>query len=441
MKRLILFLFSLWLIFLCLSACDSAGTASTLPPTNFSPSITAGVSSSPVSRTTSKPDSPTPLLSPSLASVLPSPSLTLPVPTLVPATPGLLPSPTSPQLNLPAPPPTPLTASSPVKNPTPLPASFELSQKQIGPPNCCQSFNYASDGRVYFYDKQPSDPGPATFVFDPQTGSRKSLTNLFGIFHPSLGLVSVPDRANGTTIIQEPGASTPRTVLKNRASQTLISPDQKRVVYLLRGLNQAGPEVPQPFELWAGNLDGSNQKAVWNLTEGANLSWFPDSRRVLLTARDASNRRFGLWVIDLEGAPGSNASLIVEGKGITAASLSKDGSQVVYAVTLQGVDNSGIWLAKIDGTARKKFNWVGSWRWSRAEPGELFYILPVAGGSGQEIWSFDTTTGQGQKLSQSNKIPVPISGDAWEVSPDNGSLIYRNSLDKALWLLRFRPPK
>jgi Tol biopolymer transport system component len=227
--------------------------------------------------------------------------------------------------------------------------------------------------------------------------------------------------------------------LSNRASPTLISPDKTKLAYLLRLTNQAGPEAPQHFELWTGNLDGSNLRVVWNLTEGDNLAWFPDNRRLLLTARDSADQRFGLWVVDTQAAPNQEATLIVESKGLIAATLSSDGAKVVYALTLQGA-NSGIWLANSDGSQRRKFDWVGGWRWSPANASELFYIPARASGeTSSALWSYDTSTAKATRLTDPAALPFQFNLDEWQISPDNKALAYRHAADNALWLLRFRP--
>lgn len=334
-----------------------------------------------------------------------------------------------------APTPAPSNPASPTPSSSPFPA-FKPGQRQIGSAGCCQDFAFAGDGRLYFYDK---DPRPSTYILDLNTNQRSLLTTRFGMFSRDLSLVAVSERATNVTTIEQVSDGSKRATLQNRASETLISPDKSKLAYLLRGLNQAAEE-PQLFELWTGNSDGSKLKVVWNLREGANLAWFPDNRHLLLTARDAANKRFGLWVVDTEAAPGQAATLIVESKGLIAATLSSDGSKIVYALTLQGETNSGIWTANADGSNRHKFDWIGGWRWSPTNPDELFYIpARVAIEKGHNLWSYDAATGKATNLVNPATLSFQIALDEWEVAPDGKSVAYRNAADNAVWLLRFRP--
>ncbi len=331
------------------------------------------------------------------------------------------------------------TSAAPTASLTALPnsptsASFKPEEKQIGPPTCCQNFNFAGNGLLYFYDKPAGANQPATYTLDPATGQRQLFYKSWGDFTPDLGLVATSDKASGTTVIEQVGSGIKRATLQNRAAPTLISPDQKHLAYLLRSTKQAGPEEPQLFELWTGNLDGSNLKVSWTLREGDNLSWFPDSRHLLLTARDAANQRFGLWVVDLQT---QNATLIIESKGLTAANSAVDGLKIVYAVTLQ--NESGIWLANGDGSNRHKFDWVGGWRWSVTEPDELFYIpIRTPGETSSSLWVYKVSTGQNFPLTDPAQTRLQILGDQWQISPDNKTMAYHGP-DNSLRLLRFRP--
>jgi Tol biopolymer transport system component len=179
-----------------------------------------------------------------------------------------------------------------------------------------------------------------------------------------------------------------------------------------------------------GKTDGTSLRSVWSLKEGANLAWFPDNRHLLLTARDAANQRFGLWVVDTSGQ--GAASLIVESKGLTVASFSAEGARVAYAVSGQGEANSGIWSALADGSNREKLSWLGSWRWSWLEPERLYY-LPVGENA---LWSYDFTNGKATRMTDPATMPLKVAGNEWVLLPADKGLVYRNASDNSLWWLQ-----
>ncbi|MEI6043909.1 MAG: hypothetical protein WCS37_05910 [Chloroflexota bacterium] len=425
----------LLILLLLFAACGETTNTATLSPTISEPDLTSSLTIAVL-----------PSVSPTKTPLQLTNSPTL-APANVSSTPNALPSVTSPLL-------TPTATSLPTNEPTvtslptsgatatslptngatanALPIPFQPIQRQIAPPNCCQAFAFARDGRLYYYDKS------ATALLDLAGGQSQRLTTRWGLFSPDLSLVAFSARVGGPTTIEQVNDGTRRATLQNRSSLTLISPDNTRLAYLLRSPNQA-PEAPQLFELWTGHLDGSNLRATWTLREGANLAWFPDSRHLLLTARNVANNRFGLWVVDSQATTGQSATLIVESKGLLAATLSSDGERVVYAITLQGEVNSGVWLANADGSNRRKFDWVGGWHWSPVNGTELFYSpIRAAGETASALWSYDVAHQQATRLTDPVTLPLRLSFDQWQIAPDNKNMVYRSTTDNALWLVRFR---
>ncbi|HEX2910315.1 MAG TPA: hypothetical protein VH186_05865 [Chloroflexia bacterium] len=325
---------------------------------------------------------------------------------------------------------------------TPVPAtatsvsqSFRPVAKNIGSAGCCQEFSYSSDGKLVFYDKPAGDNRAGTWLLDPANAQRSYLTAGFGTFTPDRSLAALINDGAGTTTIQNLADGKTLATLNNRASQTLFSPDKKQLAWALRLAQQEGPEAPQHFELWAANLDGSNSRVVWKGTEIANLAWYPDNRRLLLTGRDASNQRFGLWIIDTTNG---SANLAVDSKGLTSASLSPDGEWLAWWVTLQGSNFSGVWIGHSDGSQANKVEWLGGFRWTAGH--ELLYI-PVrqSGDNSSALWSFNPDNNQSKQLTDPAAIPLKIVEDQWQAAPDGKTIAYRNAADNALWQLTFRP--
>jgi len=360
--------------------------------------------------------SPTPTLQPT-AIITPNPS-----------TPTVGPLPT---LNLPTT--TPLVTATPTQIP-PTDQPFSPTTRQILPPACCRNFGFSPDNKLYYYDKPAGQPKPATYLFDPITSQSQQLFAGFGNFSSDLSLVAVSNSKTGLINIEKVKDGSLLAKLPHKTTEVIFSPDNSHLAYLVRSSRQDGPEEPQLFELWAEKIDGTELRTVSRLREGANLAWFPDNRRLLLTARDEANQRFGLWVIDLESG---KATLVVESKGLIAASLSSDGEYLAYAVTLQS--KSEIWLAKSDGTQAVKMGWVGGWRWSSSSKNELYYIPARSSGeTANALWVYNLTTEKANRLTDPAILPLKIALDEWQMSPDNKTLVYRNAVDNALWLLRFR---
>ena len=310
--------------------------------------------------------------------------------------------------------------------------------KAVSPANSGYYFNFAADGRLIFYAKANNQVGSwAATIGNPAWAF---LAPGFGNFTPDLALAALSDKAAGTTIITQLDGNKTLATLQNRGSPTIFSPDSKMVGYLLRSLQQDGPEAPQHFDLWVANTDGSQARSVWTGLEAANLAWFPTGRKLLWTGRDSSNQKYGLWVKDIaQTAQSANAPAytIIASKGVNVAGLSPDGQWVAYWVTLQGDKFSGVWLARSDGSQAQKMGWLGGFRW--ADTGELLYV-PVRQNNEttSALWSFDPASGKSTRLTDPAQAPLKISLDQWQVAPGAKSIVFRNAADNALWQCTFR---
>lgn len=309
----------------------------------------------------------------------------------------------------------------------------------VSPAHSGYYFSFAGDGRLVFYSKAFNGSQLGSWAVTPGNPAWTYLTPGFGNFTPDLTLAALTDKAAGTTTITDLTANKTLATLPNRASPAIFSPDKKMVAYLLRGLQQAGPEEPQRFELWVANVDGSQARAIWSGLEMANLAWFPTGRKLLFTGRDSANRKFGLWIKDFSLNDKTDAFTIIESKGLTVASLSTDGRWVAYWVMWQGEQFSGVWLARSDGSEAKKLDWLGGFRWT--DSGELFY-LPVrqANETASALWSLEPSSGETTRWTDPAKQPLKIALDQWQVAPGSKSIVFRNAAgnDNSLWQLTFR---
>lgn len=308
----------------------------------------------------------------------------------------------------------------------------------VSPANSGYYFNFAADGRLIFYAKANNQVGSwAAPIGNPAWAF---LAPGFGNFTPDLSLAALSDKAAGTTIITQLNGNKTLATLQNRGSSTIFSPDRQMVAYLLRSLQQDGPEEPQHFDLWAANTDGSQARSVWTGLEAANLAWFPTGRKLLWTGRDSANQKFGLWAKEIaQTAQSDNAPAytIIASKGVSVASLSPDGRWVAYWVTLQGAKFSGVWLARSDGSQAQKLGWLGGFRW--ADTSELLYV-PVRQNNetASALWSFDPASGKSSRLTDPAQTPLKIALDQWQVAPGAKAIVFRNATDNALWQCTFR---
>ena len=287
---------------------------------------------------------------------------------------------------------------------------------------------------MYYYDK-PDGGQAGTYVVDAAPKSTpRLLTSRFGLFTPDLALVAEFGRASGN-----PGFGAPVTLgkvggetiatLPDGGAIFAFSPDAAHLAYARRDDQQDGPERPQSFTLWTGDVAAQPKlRQLGKFREVADLRWLPDNRRLIFAGRDAANARFGIWTVD--GTSGA-ATLLIETKGVRSLRVSPDGARLAYSVALQP-DISGVWVAKTDGSARAKTPIADTFAWS---PDSLSLVYDVAGQSGFGLWRYNVADAKLTRLTDPAAPPLPALTD-WQLAPDGTMIAYRDK-EGALTVLRF----
>ena len=300
---------------------------------------------------------------------------------------------------------------------------------------CCTLFGWSADGRVYYYDKPDGGQAGTYIVEAAPNPTPRLLTAQWGSFTPDLSLVAAFGRANGGSFgfgvpvtISKVGGGTIAT-LPDAGALFAFSPDKKRFVYARRDDQQDGPERPQLFTLWVGDV-ATQPKAgqLGKFREVADLQWLPDGGRIIFAGRDQTSARFGIWTMNTAATV---ATLAVETKGVRSLRLSPDGKQIAYSVALEA-DTSGVWIAKTDGSARAKTPITGSFAWS---PDNLSLLYTQAGQSGFSLWRYNIADAKTSRLTDPATTSVAALTD-WQLAPDGKAIAFRDK-DGTLNVLRF----
>jgi Tol biopolymer transport system component/predicted Ser/Thr protein kinase len=131
-------------------------------------------------------------------------------------------------------------------------------------------------------------------------------------------------------------------IVSETASQPIISPDGKRVMYI---------KYPQPrrTELWVSDLNGANAVKLGSSEQLSTGDWSPDSSR--LTFSDLSGGESRGYVVQADGR-GLRKVEPVEGTLIQLM-WSADGKSL-YISSLKGSSKPTVWRANADGTNVEK---------------------------------------------------------------------------------------
>jgi len=108
------------------------------------------------------------------------------------------------------------------------------------------------------------------------------------------------------------------------ASNPQISPDGKRIIYVVRGIDVVN-DVPNA-ETWIMNADGSDKRRL--LKDGGGAVWSPDSTRIAYVAADDQGKA-QIFLLDME-KPGVGVAISNLDQSPSGLSWSPDGKSIAF---------------------------------------------------------------------------------------------------------------
>ncbi|MGH2523743.1 MAG: TolB family protein, partial [Anaerolineales bacterium] len=128
---------------------------------------------------------------------------------------------------------------------------------------------------------------------------------------------------------------------------------------------------------------------------------------------------------------------IAQSKRLRGGSISPGGGWVAYQVTFSGDPaQDGLWVARSDGSASRKLEFFGAYRW-RAEGRLLVIPLETTGGSAgsRRFVEVEVSAGEMRAITDPALTPIHIAGGDWALSPDGARVAFVSADDHNIWVL------
>ncbi len=313
---------------------------------------------------------------------------------------------------------------------------FAPTLMQLTNGGCCRNPVWHPDStRVLYTDAAPNQPLAATWAGPADASGSPT------VFFPSAATVSpdgsriaFPDFANHVTRIQEFGKQSTATIANN-AAYVWFSPDGRQVAWLaLAPGAQPSSNVDRLVRVWVANADGANARQIGPTVRAADVTWFPDGRRLLFTGRDTDGGNPGIYVLDITAG---TLTRVVDAFSQRGARLSPDGGQIVYLAALEAnAEDNGLFIVNADGSAKRKLPLVGGVRWY--PDSKALLILPFQTDNGaDQLMRIDAATLATTPLTDRAALPFRVAQDEWEVAPDGTRIAFNALTDSNIYVLRF----
>lgn len=339
-------------------------------------------------------------------------------PTESPATPTVAVFPTAQPTATPRP--------TPTITPTPTPALLQLTSD-----GCCVMPSWSPDSKqVLFIDKP--DPSAETGVYAIDIADRSKapqLTGPVGIYSPDRSLVAYPE---DTRTFVEKLSTGERWVMPNNGQAVDFAPDNQHLAWEAEAIS--GPYDERPNEVFVATVDGKDAAKVARVYGGGIVDWLPRGLSLMFLGRPSlTTHDSTLTVLDLR----TNVAVdLVKAERISGVSLSPAGTRVAYFISFNaGEKRNGIWIQPTDGSGARQLDLWGAYQW---RDDSHLLVIPARTTPDQpfEIWQINAETGEKQKLTDAAVTPLNILNGDWRVSPDGTAVVFVNSLDRSLWLLK-----
>ncbi len=322
--------------------------------------------------------------------------------------------------------PTDTPAPTPTITPTPTP---ELRQLTSG--GCCVMPSWSPDSRqVLYVDKPPNAAEAGVYAVNIADASPEpQLAGRVGIYSPDRSLVAYP---TDTRTIVEKLSTGDRWVMPNDGQAVEFAPDNQHVAWEIDAIS--GPYDQRQAEISIANVDGTDSGKVARVYGGGLVGWLPRGLNLVFLGRPSlSTHDRTLTVLDLHT---NVATDLVTAERIGDVSASRDGSWMAYTISFNA-DNqrNGIWVQRSDGSAGRKLDMWGAYQW-RDDSHLLLIPARASADASFEIWEVDAATGEMRQLTSGTITPLNILNGDWQVSPDGKYIVFVNSADRNLWLLK-----
>ncbi len=309
------------------------------------------------------------------------------------------------------------TATSPIllpSAPTPTPPAGE--RILVDESWCCTRLFWSPDSLWVAFVAKPkgvTEAGIFGAAVDG-TGVRR-LFPIVGALAPDWSAMAYP--REGKTIVQDT-ATGRRWAVPSGGKAVRFSPSGLKMAW------ESGSDGFTHLDLrrrvvWLADRTGSNVQRIVTTYGGGLVGWSVGEANLLVSGRLSADGPSGLWSIPLAGG---DPQLLVGVEGVRDPLLSPDSSWVAFYVAF-GADPSqdGVWLVKTDGSAAKRLDLFGAYRWRSSDQ---LLLIPLDLAAPQvELIQINAASGAEARLPLPGST-VDIAGGDWQPSPDGNWIAY-----------------
>jgi Tol biopolymer transport system component len=260
-------------------------------------------------------------------------------------------------------------------------------------------------------------------------GSTPQFAGRVGLYSPDRAFAAF---AEGSRTVVERLGSGESWIMPNNGQAVEFAPNNRHVAWESEAIS--GPYDQRQNEIYVADIDGKNAERVTRVYGGGLVGWLPNSTSLMFLGRQSlQTHERTLTVLDLNT---NTAADLVTVERIAGITLSNKGTWVAYYISFNEDDTrNGIWVQRTDGGDARKLDQWGAYQW-RDDAHLLMIPMRASGDQPFELWDVDAATGESRQLTDGAVTPLTILNGDWRVSPDGQSVVFVNSVDRNLWVVK-----
>ncbi len=207
-----------------------------------------------------------------------------------------------------------------------------------------------------------------------------------------------------------------------------INQDNSRLLWLVDGGDSIPGQDAPTNEVLVSDISGENLQLLFS-EQGIGANWL-DANRLILSISDRPFTQIDIY--DVRDGSRYTLGRWYRPRGF---SIAPGGNRLMFYLAYQPdpADNGVYWMDIEAGASQNRVDWFGAYRWRDAD--SLFYVPFEPGAASQRLMLYDVNSNSSRQLSDPAQQAFSIMDGGWSVNADGTKIIFRNGIDRNLWLM------
>jgi Tol biopolymer transport system component len=323
----------------------------------------------------------------------------------------------------------PTIATAPTAEPTSVPLP-ELRQLTSG--GCCVNPSWSPDSKQVLFIDKPSGAAPTGIYAIGVTATLSQSPQVIGrVGDYSWDRLLIAYRQASQTIVENLKTGE-ASIIPNDGHEVIFAPDNKHIAWEAEAIS--GPYDQRENNIYLANVDGRDAARITKVYGGGLIGFAPQGLKAVFYGRPSLEvQTRTLTILDLT----TNIAIdLVSAERIDGVSLSNTGTWLAYNITFDAdKSRNGIWIQRSDGSQARHLDQWGAYQW-RDDSHLLLIPQRVLSDQSFDVLQIDAASGESRPLIDGSITPLNIFNGDWRVSPDGQYIVFLNSVDRNLWLVK-----